>query len=808
MANRAIHLEPEEFIHHFLPMPSGVSPSKRPTWGRNIFRGLENALNMTEASVVAKFLAAVNLNGLVPGFTLCESQDLPDKGDSTMQKVDAAFFRSDNVPTDGRPHWADQVVAVEFKAHDTSKDPFDDRPNTKVDPDAEERKRVRGQIIEYAEQIFRYQQRTFLFMLLVIGRRFRLLFWDRSGTITTRAVDYFENPDLLCEMLWRLGHLTNEQLGYDPSATRVLPGDEDYRLMDTASLPHTTDIDHSERPINEMPNEGAVFRYVREAFQRSLSSNWPRYRLQVPHEGQTQTFLVGKPEFFASGMAGRGTRGYVALDRENGRFVWLKDAWRAHYELVDQEGSVLAQLNEKNVRNVPTLVCHGDILNQTTRTPEFWELKNPPPTMSPERSVVPGSSAQAEPKTPSSKNLKRSFAEASESDETPPGTPDECPLRRHMHYRLVVEEVAMNLKSFQHGLQLVSIIYDCVIAHRDAMTDAKIMHRDISGGNILIFPKALSHSASGQMIIKWTGLLADWELSKPVHDKRAPPRARQPERTGTWQFMSVGVLSEPTKVIETIDELESFFHVTLYYAVRYLRSNCRDVGAFIEDYFDSYGLSDGQYTCGTLKKAVMAKHGQILQDYASEDELQFESPMDDFFSSCLVWFKAHYTVKAYRKHLASGSKPADLDKSKPVPVPLVAAKEIMLVPSVFYDENEAKSTGARARRAKVPKGSKVKKPTAEEEEDAMRLRDHAELLNVLSDVMQAVEDWTVNRVEADNVPDDYKPKRAVGPARVMGAATFKRLKMEMHSSPVFPIFRAAAPSTPRRKTTLPRPLGR
>lgn len=69
------------------------------------------------------------------------------------------------------------------------------------------------------------------------------------------------------------------------------------------------------------------------------------------------------------------------------------------------------------------------------------------------------------------------------------------------------------------------------IAHQAATRNAKIVHRDVSGENILILPSLLRDPATKTMEIKWFGLLVDWELSKPVHDKQATPRARQPERT-------------------------------------------------------------------------------------------------------------------------------------------------------------------------------------------------------------------------------------------------------------------------------------
>lgn len=53
-----------------------------------------------------------------------------------------------------------------------------------------------------------------------------------------------------------------------------------------------------------------------------------------------------------------------------------------------------------------------------------------------------------------------------------------------------------------------------------------MLHRDISGGNILILPRVIKGDNGGE--IKWSGLLTDWEMSKPTDYKGV---GRQPERT-------------------------------------------------------------------------------------------------------------------------------------------------------------------------------------------------------------------------------------------------------------------------------------
>jgi len=57
----------------------------------------------------------------------------------------------------------------------------------------------------------------------------------------------------------------------------------------------------------------------------------------------------------------------------------------------------------------------------------------------------------------------------------------------------------------------------CLIAHRDAYIKTRILHRDVSAGNILITEKG-------------SGILIDWDLSKKVKDY-VEPKPRLHSRT-------------------------------------------------------------------------------------------------------------------------------------------------------------------------------------------------------------------------------------------------------------------------------------
>ncbi|KAI0324337.1 hypothetical protein GY45DRAFT_1313971 [Cubamyces sp. BRFM 1775] len=726
MAHKAVRIEVTEFLDTFFPLPEGVTADQHPQWAEDIFDGLAAGEVLTEQEIQGRFVKAVNDHDLIPGLNLSTSSEKPDITEvgNFKQKPDAAIFKTGSVPTDGRPHWADQLIIVEFKRYTTSQDPFDDRKGAGLESDAATREEVRGQLIDYSELVFRIQHRTALFMILVINRKIRVLRWDRSGTVVTPAFDYVAEPQVLCEILWRMSLLSDEQLGIDTHqqnhtpATRLHPNDTDYKYMDFLATPGPNDLasDAHDLEAGELKADFPVFEHVRDKFREAMDPKWPRYRVEVPDGNVTRLFLIGKPSFYAHGMACRGTKGFVAWDIQAERFVWLKGAWRIDYERMEPEGAILGKLNAKGVVNIPTLVCHGDIRNQKTRTPDIWEAQQPVPlTPAPGVASVSPSPTLVDPSSPiSSKSRKRSLDEVELDDVF--GGQEEYTLRRHAHYRIVVEEVAKPLSDFHRGRQLVGIIIDCVEAHKDAVTKANIVHRDVSSGNILILPKL---ERSGKPYVAWRGLLADWELSKPIHCEAEPLlRPRQPPKTGTWQFLSVGMLTENPKTVEIPDELESYLHVLLYFSVRYLSSDCEDPAEFIEQYFDSYTLQNGVYKCGARKREVVKADGQLT--VGDGVPLIFGSPMDNIFRDLLPVFKAYYKVQGHLKaQNALLAPPPETSQSLSCPVPPS--------PSVSVEERRAPRPRKSLRKPRAPRMPNA--PTAEDEEDAALVEDHEFMLD-------------------------------------------------------------------------------
>ena len=260
--------------------------------------------------------------------------------------------------------------------------------------------------------------------------------------------------------------------------------------MTAAAAPADTDVDETEKKFKGDTTDNIVFKYVRNMFNVAVESPWPRYRLEVPDGNSTRTFLVAKPTFRARGLAGRGTRGYVALDCGSGKFVWLKDAWRAHYLLLDKEGDVVARLNKAHVKHVPTLVCHGDIADQQTLTPEWWEMKHPRASntqSSASEDILASYTSRRPPSSSSTARLKRKRDDERSDDSVPApkgintatgfsAFREDCPLRLHRHYRLVEEEVGMPLSEFQNGRQLVSIVLNCLVGEQGPLISVSDVH--------------------------------------------------------------------------------------------------------------------------------------------------------------------------------------------------------------------------------------------------------------------------------------------------------------------------------------------
>nr|VWO95369.1 Cerato-platanin-like protein 2 [Ganoderma boninense] len=461
-------------------------------------------------------------------------------------------------------------------------------------------------VLAKAQHQFNVQQLTAVFVV-VVGHDFvQPMRVDRAGAVLAWPENYVRDPAVLPHLFWRLSVLTDAQLGLDPTAAPVvLRGDPHCELMQSVAKRHDdADIPWEDGaavpPMSpDEPVKPQSWRHERSWFRTMLDPvddtedfkrDRPLWRLSVPNDEDPDVpreFLVGSPLSYRGSKTWpideRNTRVYVAYDLTGQRFVCLKDSWReveTEGFVLEREGEVLKKLNDAGVPFVPTLVCEADLPGQETRTPEFW----------------------------------------SEWD----GFPDKEEPTRLTHYRMVTEEICIMLSEVPDSRILVSVIHDCVVAHAAATERCGLLHGDISYNNILICPTVDRTTNT----VKWRGMLMDWEFPRlaPTHKDSGTPR---PHGRRSWKFTSLAYMHASDRALTVGDELESFFYVLLYTAVRHLPSNVRSPDApkgFLDVFFSTDPSKDAPCGWGVSpSKQLALRQARILCPGPPKDDLRFFS---------------------------------------------------------------------------------------------------------------------------------------------------------------------------------------
>jgi hypothetical protein len=122
------------------------------------------------------------------------------------------------------------------------------------------------------------------------------------------------------------------------------------------------------------------------------------------------------------------TRAYPVWDIQKKEVCFLKDTWRA--VTLERESDILRFLNEKNVPNVPNIICGGDIAGHTTLSYKFAGNGLTP---------SPGSPARMLWKCGSHKITQR------------------------IHHRFVEDFVGVHLNQFTSTRQLMRAVYDAYL---------------------------------------------------------------------------------------------------------------------------------------------------------------------------------------------------------------------------------------------------------------------------------------------------------------------------------------------------------
>ncbi|KAH9855951.1 hypothetical protein C2E23DRAFT_812697 [Lenzites betulinus] len=574
--------------------------------------------------------------------------------------------------------------------------------------------------------MFNRQHRMWIFMVLILGDHCRIIRFDRAGAVATQKFNYKTNGATLIEFFWRYAKWSASTRGHDPTAERIPPGSSLAEQMQARAK--------KDKVMTERKD------YACRMFEQSLDPRWYWWKLRVEpdgKEGEDRFFVVGKPNFQASGVVGRGTRGYVALPADNiadGNFCYLKDAWRVVGPDIDKEGTILEHLNEHNVMYIPTLECHGDVgdpTQQVTRTDALWEEIY-------QKKVDEGKAGEA------IVSLQ---------------------LKKHRHYRISVKQVGLQMSEFANSQELIKALGCCIFAHKNAY-DIGVIHRDISAGNVLLYYDVDAENP------EWCGLLNDWELSKKTDS--VYPHGRQLDRTGTWQFMSAMTLAGPSEPVRVEDELESFFNVLLYFAIRFLHHNCKRVGDFMYAYFDDYSTLDDNYGCGFFKQNCMEtgriqlhhttgskggpKDGATVSRRKYLEVLTFgwptpsdppkPHPLNHIIVTILAWASARYTLASEEGTNLKGDVEAPMPKSG-----ANSSKKGFAIRG-YTHTNPSGSTSTAELRASA---EALAKRNAELQAAAQNLHGHTAILDLFVETGHGAHgDWPEEDKTPDQLPKGYQ----------------------------------------------------
>ncbi|KAK7688404.1 hypothetical protein QCA50_008777 [Cerrena zonata] len=461
--------------------------------------------------------------------------------------------------------------------------------------------RARDELFTYASLQMGYQFRLFTFAVGIYGSRARFFRFDPSACSVSASFNYHENPKMLADFFLRYNTLAFTQRGFDPTAFPATEEEKElYRSHIKDYLARTEHENLRRYPEIEQTGDGS----------------FPITKVQVTDlDGSQHWYLICKPSSIPFNLAscGRLTRGFIAVptrspacDRysmhnydsstsgdQKGKLYWLKDCWRPANG--ESESSIYRYLAEKNVPNLPEVVCGGDV----EMDGEIQETEN-------------------------------------DSFLTDPNAIWRRPTGeiQHMVHHRIVQGLLIPLWYAESAKELLRAGRDALTTIAGAFHDARVLHQDLSVGNIML----TENRSDGA---RQSAVLNDWDRAKRIDFDS------NKHHIGTWEFASVELLREGQAPHEAFDDLESIMWVLLFIAIR--RFNYE--GDFHMEMFDEVhppyhatkykGRSGGLYKSWWLTGGV---HGDFVCD-----------PLNTFF----VTYRTIHEERRKKTKLARDSKTQD-----------------------------------------------------------------------------------------------------------------------------------------------------
>ncbi|KAF4607766.1 hypothetical protein EYR40_000101 [Pleurotus pulmonarius] len=453
-------------------------------------------------------------------------------------------------------------VEIDNKRIDLFNDDEDDEP---FEDDSHVAKRTRDQLAAYAVDLCARQHRTHLFIVYISYPCARLIRFDRAGALVSERFKFTRDCTPLIRFFSRFSKMTPAGRGYDPT---VRVADERETRLAHERLKAWAPGSGSERPVFNM-----------EVYDDTMRVGGTKGKKARP-----RNFLVwgsfADPDRWP---LGRATRGYPALEVTDGvenvpreaPIMFLKEQWRS--TVLRQEIDILRELNDKGVEHVPTLLCGGVLPGQVTQTGMY------------------------------ATKIKRRGGKN---------------IAERAHVRFVVLEVGRPLERFSSSKEMFKAVFDAFQGHKQAFEKCSLLHRDVSGGNILLLTNG--------------GLLIDWDMAVKADGEEYGTTSGPSERVGTWDFMSMDLLSSSRHPHKISDDLESFFWVLLYYSLHFLHHNKVDkLKEIIHIVFEQY-TDYGEVVGGQGKRVTVMGGWHIGFDGCPRLEFTGNKPLTRISPSLLI----------------------------------------------------------------------------------------------------------------------------------------------------------------------------